>query len=74
MPRIPESGAGLSLSLRLALSLSALILLLGLLALLAIGRMTERLQQAVGESAGAEETNAQVAAIAARAIEQSLNR
>lgn len=27
-----------------------------------------------GESAGAEETNAQVAAIAARAIEQSLNR
>ncbi|MBE5315869.1 MAG: HAMP domain-containing histidine kinase [Xanthomonadales bacterium] len=53
MPRIPESGAGLSLSLRLALSLSALILLLGLLALLAIGRMTERLQQAVGESAGA---------------------
>lgn len=53
MPRIPESGAGFSLSLRLALSLSALILLLGLLALLAIGRMTERLQQAVGESAGA---------------------
>jgi signal transduction histidine kinase len=53
MPRIPESGAGLSLSLRLALSLSALILLLGLLALLAIGHMTERLQQAVGESAGA---------------------
>jgi signal transduction histidine kinase len=53
MPRIPESGAGFSLSLRLALSLSALILLLGLVALLAIGRMTERLQQAVGESAGA---------------------
>jgi signal transduction histidine kinase len=53
MPRIPQSGAGLSLSLRLALSLSALILLLGLVALLAIGRMTERLQQAVGESAGA---------------------
>jgi signal transduction histidine kinase len=53
MPRIPESGPGFSLSLRLALSLSALILLLGLVALFAIGRMTERLQQAVGESAGA---------------------
>lgn len=43
----------MSLSLRLALSLSALILLLGLVALLAIGRMTNTLQQAVGESAGA---------------------
>lgn len=46
-------GSRLSLSLRLALSLSALILLLGLVALLAIGRMTARLQEAVGESAGA---------------------
>lgn len=50
---ILNSGIRMSLSLRLALSLSALILLLGLVALLAIGRMTNTLQQAVGESAGA---------------------
>lgn len=52
---MPERSARrrLSLSLRLVLSLSALILLLGLVAFLAIGRMTARLQEAVGESAGA---------------------